>query len=377
MVIKFLCASGKTPGQCHKELCDVFRPDAMSRAQVGVWHRRFRGSDTSVKDKARSGRPASVNTEPNRRQLHTQLDADRRSSIRKLNETTGMNRSTVHKVIKKTFKMSKVAPKFVPRILTPELKRSRVDMCTQNLELFRQDPALLSKVITGDESYFPVFDVETKIETMQWKTAQEPRPKKALQNRSEKKSMLTCFFDEKGSILAEFRPTGDAVTAENYIQLLKRLKERVRRKCPQLWARSNPEDPTSDRTMFLHHDNASPHTATPTLAFIAESSLWMLAHPPYSLDLAPCDYFLFPFLKKKLCGQRFPNVPALQQAVLDLLKNTPPKTFQDAILQLPIWWRKCVLASGNYFEGDHIGADLEVVELSDSQEDSNSSSDSE
>ncbi len=276
--------------------------------------------------------------------------------------------------------MSKVAPKFVPRVLTPELKRTRVDFCTQNLELFREDPALLSKVVTGDESYFSVFELETKQETMQWKTAQEPRPKKALHNRSERKSMITCFFDENGSILAEFRPPGDAVTSENYIQLLKRLKECVRRKCPELWARSNPDDPTSDRTLYLHHDNTSPHTATPTLAFIGESGLRMLAHPPYSPDLAPCDYFLFPFLKSKLRGRRFRNVQELQQGVLDLLKQTPKKTFQDAILQLPVRWRKCVLASGDYFEGDHIGGNLEVVELSDSQEEAEedgSNSDSE
>ena len=75
MVIKFLCASRKTPGQCHKNLVDVYGLDSMSRAQVGVWHRRFQGGDTSVKDKPRSGRPASVNTEANRTRLRANLDA--------------------------------------------------------------------------------------------------------------------------------------------------------------------------------------------------------------------------------------------------------------------------------------------------------------
>ncbi len=368
VVIKFLCASGKTPAECHKQLSDVYGPDSMSKAQVGVWHWRFCGGDTSVKDKARSGRPATTNTAANRAEIRAKLDEDRRSSVRSLSDSTGVNRTTVHKVIKKTFSMSKVAPKFVPRVLTPQMKKSRMDMCAQNLELFREDPALLSKVVTGDESYFPVFDVETKIATMQWKTPQEPRPKKALRNRSEKKSMLTCFFDEKGSTLAEFRPTGDAVTAENYVALFKRLMERLCRKHPDLWERTDPEDSTSDRTLYLHHDNASPHTAVPTLAFLGESGLRMLAHPPYSLDLAPCDYFLFPYLKKQLRGTRFRNVPDLQKAVLELLKKTPKDTFQQAILQLPVRWKKCLLASGEYFEGDHIGANLEVVEMDVSQD---------
>lgn len=70
----------------------------------------FRGGDTSVKDKARSGRPSSVNTDANRALLHANLDADCRHSIRRLSEDTGINRSTMLKVLKKSFGMSKVAP---------------------------------------------------------------------------------------------------------------------------------------------------------------------------------------------------------------------------------------------------------------------------
>ncbi len=214
--------------------------------------------------------------------------------MRILSAKTGVNRSTVHKIIKKGFSMTKVAPKFVPQVLTPEMRRTRVDFCQQNLDLFAQDPALLSKVVTGDESYFALFDIETKVESMQWKTAQEPRPQKALRSRSEKKSMLTCFFDENGWILAEFKEPGTTVTAETYVELLKRLKERLRRKRPQLWARRT-EDPHSSRILYLHHDNASPHTAVPTLALLGELDIEMIAHLPYSPDLAPCDFFCSPF----------------------------------------------------------------------------------
>lgn len=280
VVLKFLCASGKRPIECHRELVSVFGNDVMSKAQVGVWHHRFRGGDIDVKDKKRSGRPASVNTEAQRHVLRTALDQDRCASIWSLSSQTGINCGTVHKIIKKSFTMKKVAPKFVPRMLTDEMKRSRVTMCQQNLDLFQEDPALLSKVVTGDESYFSVFDVETKLSSMQWKTPEEPCPSKALRSRSEHKTMLTCFFDEQGSILNEFRKPGDPVTADTYCTLLKVLKERIRKKHPMLWARSDPDDPTSDHMFFLHHDNASPHTAVPTLALIGESNIRMLAHPP-------------------------------------------------------------------------------------------------
>ncbi len=95
------------------------------------------------------------------------------------------------------------------------------------------------------------------------------------------------------------------MNAENYVELLKRLKERIRKKCPLLLECQNPQDPQSWRHVYIHHDNASPHTANISLALMGESDLLMLPHPPYSPDLAPCDFFLFLYLKKQLRGQRF------------------------------------------------------------------------
>lgn len=201
----------------------------MSKAQVGVWHCRFHSSDMSVKDKPRPGHPCSMSTPAQKAELQAAIDQDRRSSIRDLSEKCYVNRNMTHKIVKKDFKMKKVTPKFIPRVLMEEMKKMRRDLSAQNLQLFKDDPQLLSKIITGDESYFPLFDIETKLE-LQWKTAEEPCPTKALRNRSEKKTMLMCFFDEHGLIQTEFRPVGDAVNAENYVQLLKRLKERIHKK---------------------------------------------------------------------------------------------------------------------------------------------------
>ena len=40
----------------------------------------------------------------------------------------------------------------------------------------------------------------------------------------------------------------------------------------------------------MHHDNASAHTAGATRDFIADKPIQLLSHPPYSPDLAPCDF---------------------------------------------------------------------------------------
>jgi len=45
---------------------------------------------------------------------------------------------------------------------------------------------------------------------------------------------------------------------------------------------------------FLLHDNALSHNATIVKQSLAQRKVTVLDHPPYSPDLAPADYFLFP-----------------------------------------------------------------------------------
>ena len=55
----------------------------------------------------------------------------------------------------------------------------------------------------------------------------------------------------------------------------------------------------------LHHDNAPAHTAAATKEFLASEGAQLMSHSPCSPDLAPCDFFLFPHVKKQLRGTRY------------------------------------------------------------------------
>jgi hypothetical protein len=78
----------------------------------------------------------------------------------------------------------------------------------------------------------------------------------------------------------------------------------------------------------------------------------VIRYPPYSPDLAPCDFFLFPKMKLKPKGCQFDAIEQIQaklQRVHDSLKE---KNFQEAF---QIWrreWDWCLHTGGNYFEDD-------------------------
>ncbi|VVC26015.1 DDE superfamily endonuclease domain [Cinara cedri] len=75
--------------------------------------------------------------------------------------------------------------------------------------------------------------------------------------------------------------------------------EKVRRKRLEPW---------KSKSWFLHHDNAPAHSTLSIREFLASKNVLMIPHPPYSPDLAPCDFFLFPRLKSTLKSHRFQDV---------------------------------------------------------------------
>ena len=73
---------------------------------------------------------------------------------------------------------------------------------------------------------------------------------------------------------------------------------------------------------------------------------------PYSPDLAPCDFWLFPKLKSALKGQIFVDLSDIQRNVKTLLRGIPENDFQGCFRQWHHRLTKCIASQGEYFEGD-------------------------
>ena len=75
--------------------------------------------------------------------------------------------------------------------------------------------------------------------------------------------------------------------------VLRRLREAIRKKRPILWL---------SNSWMLDHDNAPEHTSSLVSDFLEKHGTVTVPHSPYSPDLTPADYFLFPKLKMRLKG---------------------------------------------------------------------------
>jgi transposase len=102
----------------------------------------------------------------------------------------------------------------------------------------------------------------------------------------------------------------------------------------------------------LHHDNAPAHSAFQTRRFLTDNNVTVVPHPPYSPDLAPSDFLLFPKLKMKLKGRRFQMVEEIQAESQAALNTLGEHGFQECFKNWQRRWDRCQASEGNYCEGD-------------------------
>jgi len=131
------------------------------------------------------------------------------------------------------------------------------------------------------------------------------------------------------------------------LEVLKRLREKVRRKRLELIAKNS---------WILHHDNAPAHTALSLREILATKQITVLEHPVYSPDLAPSDFFfLFPKIKEILKGRHFDDIDEIRSNTTAALKAIPQNHFQNCFEGWTRCCHRCIASQGECFEGDHGG----------------------
>ena len=153
--------------------------------------------------------------------------------------------------------------------------------------------------------------------------------------------MIACFFAKFGHVATIPLEDRKTVTAD----------WNVNHCVPEIFqARSKRRPRKGVRGLLLHHDNASVHTAAVTLDFVAANDFQLVIGPPYSPDLAPCDWFLFYYVKWQLKGKQFQNVEDARAFIEGVILDIPQSTWSGVINS---WFERmvrCVQAEGSFLK---------------------------
>lgn len=340
-VIKYLRLKNLKPKEIHDDLVQTLEQSAPSYPTVARWYREFKCGRESCEDAHAGGPPATVTTQENIDKVHDIVMADRRVTVRYIAECTGLSTGAVHNILTNNLCMNKVSARWVPRNLTLDQKRIRVTCSRELLDRYRANSQdFLSRFVTEDETWVHHFDPESKQSSMQWKHTSSPTPKKFRVQPSARKIMASVFWDAKGIVLVDYLEHGATITGQYYAELMPKLRAAIKSKRRGMLARG----------VLLHQDNAPAHKSHVAMAAIHAAGFEVVDHPPYSPDLAPSDFHLFPKLKQHLRGQVFPDDNAVMDAVTAWFHEQEESFFQQGIEALERRWTKCIEIAGDYVE---------------------------
>ena len=190
-----------------------------------------------------------------------------------------------------------------------------------------------------DEIWFYCYDPETKRQSSQWKHAGSPRSKKARKSKFTHRLLMIPFYDSTGMIYMHWVPTGQTVNKEYYVEVLRDFRKRFRQKRPALFKSAQ---------WNFQKDNALVHNSILVTDYLTKMGIKTVPQPPFSPDLAPCDFCLFP----KLRGCHYERIEEMKGAVTKVIDMLTQEDFHGTFQKMLERYNKCIAAGEDYFEGD-------------------------
>ena len=119
---------------------------------------------------------------------------------------------------------------------------------------------------------------------------------------------------------------------------LREFRKRFQRKKPVLFKSGQ---------WHFYQDNAPVHNSIIVTGYLTKMGIKTVPHTPYSWDLAPCDFWLFP----KLRGFRYETIEEMKEAVMKVIDMLTQEDFHGTFQKLLKRYNKCIATRGDYFKG--------------------------
>ncbi|KAL0831014.1 hypothetical protein ABMA28_001900 [Loxostege sticticalis] len=340
-VIKYLCLKKMSTKEFFLDIQQTLGDHALPYSTVAYWVAEFKRGRSTCEDDQRTGRPSTSVTEENVKKVEKMVLEDRRITIKYLAETLKISFGSIQSILTNSLGFKKVSARWVPRMLTEENKKRRLEISKRNLEMLTSDPdEFCHRVVTMDETWVHHFDPETKRQSMSWKRPSSPPIKKFRVAPTAGTIMASVFWDSDGILFIDYVPKGQTITGPYYASLIPKVREAIKK---------TRRGKLSSGVLFLH-DNAPAHRSEVALQAIHSAGFEMLDHPPYSSDLAPSDFHLFPKFKEHIRGTKFADDDAVMAAVNDFFESQEKDFFLDGKKNLEKRYSKCIKLEGDYVE---------------------------
>ena len=116
--VKFCIKLGKNVYGDFSDVATAYGEDCLSRTQCHEWYQPFKSGRTSIEGDPKSGRPSTSMDDDHVEKVLAVIRQNRRLTLREVAEEVGICKSSCHLILTDKLRVSHVAVKFAPRLLT-------------------------------------------------------------------------------------------------------------------------------------------------------------------------------------------------------------------------------------------------------------------
>jgi len=333
-VIWFYQRLGKSISETKFDLDRVYGEAAPCTTTVSLWWHRAEEGLANVDDRTRPGRPSVLESAALVSEL---LEEQPFASLRSMSMELGLSKSAIENVLKSELGMQYFNLRWVPHNISPAQKAARVEAATSLLAtLDRLSPTGLAYLPTSDESWFLHYNPHSA----RWATSATEAGERTRQTPTKDKCLVVMTWSFNGFCHVTAVPQGETYNSEYVVNiLLPALDAAIRDKRPVIGLSGTK----------LHWDNARPHTSRMTQDALGSRGVTTLPHPPYSPDLAPCDFFIFGHIKHAVMGRRFASTREIVSEIYEKFSQIPSDTLWVVLGQWKHRLRWVIENNGKYY----------------------------
>jgi hypothetical protein len=331
-IVLYLHMKGMALDAIHADLVETLGVNAVAYSTVTKYARsaRFVTDKEAIEPEPRDTGSGHVD-----QAILTALDDYPFLSVRELSRMICLPRSTVHRHLTQSLRFTIRHLRWVPHFLTIEQKALRVQMAGELLGILSiQSRRQWHDIVTLDESWF----YWCSDHDLMWLRPGETVPDRERYTIQSPKLMVTIVWNPNGFHVVDALPKAGKFNAHYYTgNIIYAIL---------IWRQA--EGGTRPSKLWVHADNARPHTAKVSADFMATSGMKRAPHPPYSPDLAPSDFFLFGYVKGKLTGYRAGSAAELLLRINEILAEITQETLNAVFHEWIQRLQKCIDIDGEY-----------------------------
>ncbi|KAK8718814.1 hypothetical protein OTU49_014449 [Cherax quadricarinatus] len=344
-VVRYLYLKKTDPTEIHKQLTGVCGEGTATYKVIRAWIQDFQDGREDLMDQCQRciGSNGGINgsvapTDPAIVvRLEELINSNRRITLEQASELVNASQHTAQTIITNVLGLKRVCERWVPRLLTPEQRQTRIATCQELVDRYEAEgDEFLEKIVTGDETYVTYFLPERRTSTV---TKASGPYEKARLTQTKFRVLYAIYYDMQGLLLAHPVPEQTQMTAEYYSYLLRDLLvPAIKRK------RRGPGG--KERDIILLHENTAMHNAKVIALTLKDLQIEILPHPPDSPDLLPSEYWLYPHLKEQIKGSSFKDRSSTWSAIHHHTNSFTENELAASIRKLPDRWNRVIDFSG-------------------------------